>query len=224
MSTTAALHPAPIASLNMEAGAQDPDSAQYLDRFLALLLIVFLAPLLIATAFAILATSRGNIFFRQARIGRGGKEFTCFKFRTMEVDAERRLEILLQNDPQARREWEQDQKLRNDPRITQIGQFLRKSSIDELPQLFNVLRGDMRLVGPRPIVDSERHKYGRYFREYCSVRPGITGLWQVSGRNDVSYRRRVAYDVLYSKHRSFLVDIWILFATVPCVLFRRGSY
>ncbi|WP_332310351.1 sugar transferase [Altererythrobacter lutimaris] len=224
MSTTAILHPTPIASLNVENGAQDPDSAQWLDRGLALFLIIFLAPLLIATAIAIVATSRGKVFFRQARIGRGGQEFQCYKFRTMEVDAERRLEVLLQNDAEARREWAEDQKLRNDPRITSIGTFLRKSSIDELPQLFNVLKGDMRLVGPRPIVQSERQKYGRYFREYCSVRPGITGLWQVSGRNDVSYRRRVAYDVLYSKHRSFLVDLGILFATIPCVLFRRGSY
>lgn len=224
MSTTAVLHPAPIASLNTDSGAQNPDSAQWLDRGIALLMIIFLAPLLIVTAFAVLATSRGPIFFRQARIGRGGKKFQCYKFRTMELDAERRLELLLQTDPKARREWEDDQKLRNDPRITSIGQFLRRSSIDELPQLFNVLLGDMRLVGPRPIVESERTKYGRYFREYCSVRPGITGLWQVSGRNDVSYRRRVAYDVLYSKHRSFLVDVGILFATVPCVLFGRGSY
>lgn len=224
MSTTAVLYPTPIASLNTETNAQDPDSTQWLDRGLALLLLIFLAPLLIATAIAILVTSRGNIFFRQARIGRGGKEFLCYKFRTMEVDAERRLDVLLQNDAEARREWERDQKLRNDPRITSIGQFLRKSSIDELPQLINVVRGEMRLVGPRPIVESERHKYGRYFRDYCSVRPGITGLWQVSGRNDVSYRRRVAYDVLYSKHRSLLVDIGILIATVPCVLFRRGSY
>ncbi|WP_394729143.1 sugar transferase [Altererythrobacter sp. GH1-8] len=224
MSTTAVLHPTPIASLNTETGAHDPDSAQWLDRGLALLLLIFLAPLLIATAIAIVATSRGSIFFRQTRIGHGGKGFLCYKFRTMEVDAERRLEFLLQNDAEARREWERDQKLRNDPRITSIGHFLRKSSIDELPQLLNVVLGDMRLVGPRPIVESERHKYGRYFRDYCSVRPGITGLWQVSGRNDVSYRRRVAYDVLYSKHRSLLVDIGILFATVPCVLFRRGSY
>lgn len=224
MSTTAILHPAPIASFNVENAVHDPDSAQWLDRGLALLLLVFLAPLLIATALAIVVTSRGGIFFRQRRIGRGGKEFLCYKFRTMQVDAERRLELLLQNDVRARLEWDRDQKLRNDPRITSIGQFLRRSSIDELPQLLNVLLGDMRLVGPRPIVESERHKYGRYFRDYCSVRPGITGLWQVSGRNDVSYRRRVAYDVLYSKRRSFTVDVGILLATVPCVLLRRGSY
>lgn len=224
MSTTAVLHPTPIASLSIETGVQDPDSAQWLDRGLAFFLLLFLAPLLIATAVAIMITSRGPVFFRQSRIGRGGQEFLCYKFRTMEVDAERRLQILLQNDAQARFEWEQDQKLRNDPRITSIGQFLRKSSIDELPQLLNVLLGDMRLVGPRPIVASERQKYGRYFRDYCSVRPGITGLWQVSGRNDVSYRRRVAYDVLYSKRRSLLVDAGILVATVPCVLLRRGSY
>lgn len=224
MAYSAALTPAPIASLRNEPKSHDPDSAQWLDRILALMIIIFLLPLLIVTALAIVVTSRGPVLFRQQRLGRGGKAFVCYKFRTMEVDAERRLKVLLQNDAQARLEWDRDQKLRNDPRITSIGEFLRKSSIDELPQLFNVLRGNMRLVGPRPIVESERRKYGRYFRDYCKVRPGITGLWQVSGRNDVSYRRRVAYDVLYSKRRSLLVDAQILLATVPCVLLRRGSY
>ena len=128
------------------------------------------------------------------------------------------------SDPIARLEWEKDHKLRNDPRITRLGSFLRKSSLDELPQLFNVLRGEMSLVGPRPIVDAEVVRYGRYFADYCSVRPGITGLWQISGRNDVSYRRRVALDVAFARARSRSLYVRILAGTVPSVLVRRGSY
>ncbi len=224
MASSAIFTPASIGSLRSDQGTYGADSTLWLDRVLAVCLLVFLAPLLLATVFAVGLTSPGRIFFRQERIGHGGKKFEVFKFRTMQVDAEQRLAQLLASDPKAAAEWDSDQKLRNDPRVTPIGEFLRKSSIDELPQLFNVVLGDMRLVGPRPIVDNERRKYGRYFSNYCSVRPGITGLWQVSGRNDVSYRRRVAYDVLYSKQRSLLFDAMILFATIPCVLGRRGSY
>src|SRR5205085_5042530 len=121
-------------------------------------------------------------------------------------------------------EWEKDHKLRNDPRVTKLGAFLRKSSLDELPQLFNVLRGEMSLVGPRPIVDAEAAKYGRRFRHYCAVKPGITGLWQVSGRNDTSYRTRVAMDCIYAQRRNALLDAKVLAATVPAVLIARGSY
>jgi lipopolysaccharide/colanic/teichoic acid biosynthesis glycosyltransferase len=142
----------------------------------------------------------------------------------MVVDADARLAALLECDPVARREWERERKLRDDPRITWLGAFLRKSSIDELPQLLNVLRGEMSLIGPRPIVDAEVPRYGRWFRAYCSVRPGISGLWQVSGRNDVSYRRRVALDVMYVRQRSFMLNVWIALRTVPAVLLREGSY
>jgi lipopolysaccharide/colanic/teichoic acid biosynthesis glycosyltransferase len=142
----------------------------------------------------------------------------------MAIDAEQRLAELLANDPVARAEWEKDHKLRNDPRVTRLGAFLRKTSLDELPQLFNVLRGEMSLVGPRPIVDAEIPKYGRRFVSYCAVKPGITGLWQVSGRNDTSYRSRVAMDCLYAKQRNVLMDGFIIAATVPAVLMRRGSY
>jgi exopolysaccharide production protein ExoY len=142
----------------------------------------------------------------------------------MAVDAEARLSELLKNDPVARLEWDRDHKLKNDPRITPIGNFLRKSSLDELPQLFNVLIGEMSLVGPRPIVIGEVARYGRYFQQYCSVRPGITGLWQISGRNDVTYRRRVAMDVTYARAQSYGLNMRILVGTVPSVLFARGSY
>ncbi len=142
----------------------------------------------------------------------------------MAIDAEQRLQQLLATDATARAEWALDHKLKRDPRITPLGQFLRTSSLDELPQLFNVLRGEMSLVGPRPVVQAESVKYGSRFKAYCSVRPGITGLWQVSGRNDVSYRRRVAMDVLYARYKSLPLDFKILLLTVPAVLLKRGCY
>ena len=142
----------------------------------------------------------------------------------MVVDADARLRNLLETSAEARAEWERDHKLRDDPRVIGIGRFLRKTSLDELPQLWNVVRGDMSLVGPRPIVVGEISRYGRYFEHYCAVRPGITGLWQVGGRNDVSYRRRVAYDVTYSRARSCAMNVKIIAYTVPSVLFQRGSY
>ena len=173
---------------------------------------------------AIYCFDPGPILFKQKRVGFGGARFSCYKFRSMCVDAEARLEDLLARDPNARAEWASDQKLKCDPRITRIGYFLRKSSLDELPQLFNVLLGEMSLVGPRPIVETEAPRYGRYIAHYCSVRPGITGLWQVSGRNDVHYRRRVAMDVIYSRSRSLPMNVRILVMTVPSVLLSRGTY
>ncbi|MCC6826758.1 MAG: sugar transferase [Novosphingobium sp.] len=195
-----------------------------LDLLVASIALVLLAPLLLVIAILIVIFDPGPVIFAHKRIGLGGREFYCFKFRSMTVDADARLQALLASDPQARKEWEQDQKLRHDPRITPLGQFLRKSSFDEFPQLFNVLRGEMSLVGPRPIVRAEVIRYGRYFEHYCNVRPGITGLWQISGRNDVSYRRRVALDVTYSRLCSLGLNVKILAFTVPCVLFQRGSY
>jgi exopolysaccharide production protein ExoY len=191
---------------------------------LALGLLIALAPLMIVVAFLVWVQDRGPIFFAHRRIGRGGRVFPCMKFRSMAVDAEARLQHLLATDENARIEWAADHKLRNDPRITGLGLFLRKSSLDELPQLFNVLRGEMSLVGPRPVVYAEAERYGRWFSHYCAVRPGITGLWQVSGRNEVSYRKRVAMDVLYSRNKSAMLDFKILVNTVPAVLLRKGSY
>jgi Undecaprenyl-phosphate galactose phosphotransferase WbaP len=194
------------------------------DITIALVVIVFSTPLLLVIFLCIKFTDRGPALFGHRRIGRGGRDFNCLKFRTMVTDADVRLARILDTDPVARAEWERDHKLRFDPRVTPIGEFLRRSSLDELPQLFNVLRGEMSIVGPRPIVQSEVARYGRRFAVYCKVRPGITGLWQVSGRNDVCYRRRVAMDSVYATHKSVWLDIQILLMTIPAVFFARGSY
>ena len=203
--------------------AIDLSFARLVDLALALSAIIFLAPLMLVVAACVYIVDPGPILFGHRRLGKHGRTFRCWKFRSMVVDADARLRELLEDDPVARAEWEADHKLRADPRITKIGHFLRKSSLDELPQFFNVLFGEMSLVGPRPIVGDEVIKYGRYFANYCSVRPGITGLWQISGRNDISYRRRVAIDVAYVKSKSLRLDVGILLATVPCVMARRGA-
>ncbi|WP_325269016.1 sugar transferase [Phenylobacterium sp.] len=202
----------------------DETLTEAMSILVALVALIFLAPVMIAVAIAVFAQDGGPILFAHRRIGQDGRHFYCLKFRTMTVDAERRLADLLANDPQARAEWEKDHKLRRDPRVTRLGAFLRRSSLDELPQLFNVLRGDMSLVGPRPIVDAEIAKYGRRFRHYCAVKPGITGLWQVSGRSETAYRTRVALDCVYARERNLFLDSYIILATVPAVLSRRGSY
>ncbi len=203
---------------------RDESVIRLLDIIFASLALAFLAPLMLVTAIVIYLLDPGPIFFAHTRIGKGGKTFRCLKFRSMVVNAEERLQELLLNSPAAREEWARDHKLRKDPRIIGIGHFIRKSSIDELPQLFNVLRGEMSLVGPRPIVSAEVERYGRYFRFYTAVRPGITGLWQISGRNDTSYRRRVALDVMYCRNPSLSAYLRILFGTVPSVLAQSGSY
>ena len=202
-----------------------PDSAarRALDIMIAAAVIVLLAPLLVLVAVMVWAQDGGPALFAHERIGQDGKRFKCLKFRSMRTDADERLHHLLASDPQARIEWARDHKLRQDPRITPLGVFLRRSSLDELPQFLNVLRGEMSLVGPRPIVEAEIPRYGRYFVHYCANKPGITGLWQISGRNDVGYRRRVAMDVIYARRRSIGLYLWILLATAPAELLRRGA-
>ncbi|WP_375396504.1 sugar transferase [uncultured Sphingomonas sp.] len=194
-----------------------------LDICIALLAIAFFAPLMLVVALAV-SWSGGPVFFRQSRIGRGGIPFTCLKFRTMHVDGDEMLARLLAENPLALSEWERDRKLVCDPRVTAVGAILRKTSLDELPQLFNVLRGSMSIVGPRPIVDAEVLRYGRYFDAYCRVRPGITGLWQISGRSGTSYRRRVACDVTYVRSKSAYRDVQIIMKTIPAVCLARGAY
>jgi lipopolysaccharide/colanic/teichoic acid biosynthesis glycosyltransferase len=201
-----------------------PLAMRVFDIGAACLLLAFLAPLLVLVALLIYFSDRGPILFSHQRLGLGGRPFGCLKFRTMLVDSEERLRRLLESDSAARAEWARDHKLRHDPRITALGRFLRKTSIDELPQLWNVLQGQMSLVGPRPIVRDERVRYGRYFTYYSTVRPGITGLWQVSGRNDMSYRRRVACDVVFARKPSLRHNAGILLRTIPAVLMSRGSY
>jgi undecaprenyl-phosphate galactose phosphotransferase/UDP-galactose-lipid carrier transferase len=166
----------------------------------------------------------GGPFFVQTRIGRGGNRFHCLKFRTMVPNAERKLQRILDRDPVARAEWERDFKLKNDPRVTLIGRFLRKTSLDELPQFLNVLAGEMSIVGPRPVTRQELNLYGDNAQLYLACTPGITGLWQVSGRNDVSYANRVALDVRYVLTWTPLQDIKIMFRTLPAMLSRRGAY
>ena len=201
----------------------DERLARAIEIPLCLALLIFFAPLMLLVAVMVKLGDGGPILFAHRRLGRGGESFGCLKFRSMVPDAEARLQALLASDPVARAEWERDHKLTRDPRITAIGEFLRRSSLDELPQLFNVLRGEMSLVGPRPIVQAEVARYRRYYAFYCQVRPGITGLWQVSGRNDVSYRRRVALDVVYARSRCVGLYFKILLATAPAVLGRRGA-
>jgi lipopolysaccharide/colanic/teichoic acid biosynthesis glycosyltransferase len=193
------------------------------DTVLAVALLLFVAPLMLVIAALVAAQDGGSPIFAHLRVGRGGRPFPCLKFRSMVRDADQQLAALLAADPRARAEWARDHKLRDDPRVTRLGRVLRPLGLDELPQLFNVLRGEMSMVGPRPIVEAEAVRYGRHFARYCAVRPGITGLWQVSGRNDVSYRRRVVMDVAYARSKSVWTDAAILVATVPAVLTRRGS-
>jgi undecaprenyl-phosphate galactose phosphotransferase len=193
------------------------------DLALASTMLFALAPVLLAIAVAV-RMDGGAALFRHRRIGASGRTFECLKFRSMCVDAEQRLKDYLENNPEARAEWDKDFKLRNDPRITQLGHLLRRTSLDELPQLINVLRGEMSLVGPRPIVAAEIPRYGESFGAYLRCRPGITGLWQVSGRNDVDYVTRVALDSRYASDWNLFTDFVILFRTVRAVFRRSGAY
>ena len=184
-----------------------------------------ISPLLVYVAYRIKKEDPGPVFFAHTRIGKDGKPFPCYKFRSMVVNSQEMLQKHLAENPAARAEWERDFKLKDDPRVTPIGKFLRRTSLDELPQVFNVLRGEMSLVGPRPVVQEELDKYyGATAKLYCTVKPGITGLWQVSGRSDTTYEERVALDEEYIKHRSFLKDAGILLRTIKVVLNKGGAY
>ncbi|MFC3173504.1 sugar transferase [Novosphingobium bradum] len=194
------------------------------DLAAATILLALVLPLLVAVAAALWVDSPGPVLFVQRRLGRDGRLFGCIKLRTMRVDAESQLARVLAACPRARREWEMDRKLRNDPRVSRLGRLVRKLSLDELPQLANVLAGEMSMVGPRPIVQAEIPRYGAFLADYCAVKPGITGLWQVSGRNDVSYGERVQLDRHYSRHASVLLDLRIVLRTIPAVLLAQGSY
>lgn len=214
-----------VTASNLAASSQATGGlrTRVVDITVSICMLVLLLPVMVFAALAVAVTSPGPIIFKQARIGMNGRSFGCYKFRTMRVDAEEHLATLLETKAELRKEWNSFQKLKRDPRITEVGRFLRHSSIDELPQLINVIRGDMSLVGPRPIVHSEVLRYGRYITSYFSVRPGLTGLWQVTGRNNSSYRRRVAADVLYARSKSFWFDFKILLMTIPAVISGRGS-
>ena len=194
-----------------------------IDVSVSLIGIVALSPLLLLL-FVILRLDGGPTVFSHTRVGRNGAHFKCYKFRTMHTDAEQRLADLLSRSDAAALEWETHFKLKEDPRITPLGNMLRKSSLDELPQLINVLKGDMSLVGPRPVVEEELKLYGEFAADYLIARPGITGLWQVSGRNDLDYNERVTLDATYVRQWSHALDFRILLKTVWVVLTHRGAY
>jgi len=210
--------------------AAQPRSGRFVKRagdiLFALSVLVLGFPLLFLIALAVKLTSNGSMFYSQRRIGRGYKGFGCLKFRTMRKGADQILGRMLESDPNLRQEFERDFKLKKDPRITPLGRFLRRTSLDELPQILNILKGQMSVVGPRPIVWDELERYGRQMDLVLSVRPGLTGLWQVSGRNNLPYETRVKLDLYYVRHRTFWLDLQIILRTIGVVLLPmdRGAY
>jgi exopolysaccharide production protein ExoY len=206
------------------AGGSRADAVYtWANRAGAALLLALLSPVLLAIAWCIWREDGAPVLFAHWRVGQKGRLFRCFKFRSMVRRADLVLAEVLEKDPSAKQEWERDHKLRNDPRVLRIGQFLRQSSLDELPQLFNVMRGEMHLVGPRPVVVQEIPRYGEYKRHYFAVKPGMTGLWQVSGRNNLTYAQRVALDARYVETRSLWMDLRILVRTVRVLVTRDGA-
>ncbi|SRR5579883_206010 len=196
------------------------------DVAFSLAVLIVFAPVYLLLIALIAISSRGPVFYVQKRVGKNYKPFGCIKFRTMVRNADEVLLEMMETSPGLRQEFQSNFKLQRDPRITWIGRFLRITSLDEFPQFLNVLKGDMSVVGPRPVVTEELERYGTYADRVFSIRPGITGLWQVSGRNDIPYPRRVQIDVYYVNFRSFLMDLWIVFKTIGVVLFPKdnGAY
>ena len=198
-------------------------SVRLFDLTLALLMLILLLPLMAVCAVVVRLSGPGPVLFRQTRIGRNGLPFTCFKFRTMVPSSEQAIDKVLSEHEGSREEWEATQKLHCDPRITFVGQFMRRYSLDELPQFFDVLRGEMSIVGPRPIVAEEIHRYGAHFSDYCSVNPGLTGLWQVSGLHALTYSERVRLDAQYAASKSLRLDLLILWKTIPIILLGQNK-
>jgi Undecaprenyl-phosphate galactose phosphotransferase WbaP len=210
------------------AGPEQLFRYHFIKRTWDIVLVVLFAPVLLpvlgVVASVVWLSSPGPVFFLHRRIRRHGEFFTMWKFRTMCINSGEVLETYLASHPEARAEWKKTHKLKCDPRVTRVGNFLRRTSLDELPQLWNVLTGTMSLVGPRPIVAAEVEKYGEYFADYCMVRPGLTGLWQVSGRNELSYPERVRLDREYAQTWSLYGDLKILLRTWTSVVNRDGAY
>ncbi|MEM6627328.1 MAG: sugar transferase [Pseudomonadota bacterium] len=186
--------------------------------------LLFFAPLLLCLWLTIRLQDGEDAIFRQARVGADGEVFELLKFRSMVIDAPMKLQAHLDANPTAAHEWARYQKLKSDPRITPIGGFVRKTSLDELPQLWNIIKGDMSIVGPRPILISQIDKHGDHFDAYKSVKPGVTGLWQINGRNETSFEERAKFDAEYAANWSFWLDLKIFLQTIPIVLFSRGAY
>jgi Undecaprenyl-phosphate galactose phosphotransferase WbaP len=185
---------------------------------------IIILPFLLIFALLVAITSPGSVLYKHKRLGQNGKPFYAYKFRSMVADSGERLRKILETDPQKKKEWEESHKLKDDPRITLIGKFLRRTSIDEFPQLINIIKGEMSLTGPRPITEEEAEKYGEDFGRIFSVKPGLTGLWQVSGRSETNYADRVSFDTYYLQSWSVWLDIWIMFKTFGAVVRGRGAY
>ena len=196
---------------------------RFLDFIFAFLLIILLIPLFLIIGILIKISSKGSIIYIQKRIGKNNTSFSCYKFRTMHPQSKYLLKKILVKNKDFKNQFSETRKIVNDPRITRFGKFLRFSSLDELPQIFNVLIGDMSFIGPRPIVKSEIKKYGKEFGKVFSIKPGISGLWQVSGRNNLSYDKRVELDINYSENINFLLDIKIFIRTIVVILFPFGK-
>lgn len=214
-----------ILMLNLKNNLANPYNRIFkrlFDIFLTIFGGILILPLIVLIIIAVAIDNRGKVIFAHYRVGRGGKLFPCYKFQTMRPNFN--LQEYLEKNPAAKKEWDESFKLIDDPRVTKLGKFLRKYSLDELPQLFNVLKGDMSLVGPRPIVKEEKCKYGKFIREYLMVLPGITGMWQVSGRSNTTYEERVAMDTWYVRNWSVWIDILYLFKTVKAVISAKGAY
>jgi exopolysaccharide production protein ExoY len=208
---------------DVPSGGPGAIARRILDVLLSLALVIVLLPVMLLICLAIVLTGGGSPVYAHRRICKHGRPFPCYKFRSMRPGADGRLATMLADNPALRAEWARDFKLSNDPRVTKVGQFLRVTSLDELPQLINVLRGDMSLIGPRPIIDAELARYGRFAYCYLNLKPGLSGLWQVIGRSKTTYSRRVAADLLYYRKRSVVLDCRILLATVPAVLLGKGA-
>lgn len=196
------------------------------DIIFSLLILIIFSPVYLLLSVIVVFSSRGKIFFVQKRIGKNFRPFLCIKYRTMVANADKILESLLTKCPQTRKEFQANFKLKNDPRITQIGHFLRRTSLDEFPQFWNVLKGEMSVVGPRPLVMEEIPMYGRKIDQVLTVKPGITGLWQVSGRNNIPYKKRISIDVYYAQNNNFWLDLCIILKTVWVIVFIKdnGAY
>ncbi|MEG3927530.1 sugar transferase [Microcoleus sp. D3_18a_C4] len=193
------------------------------DILFSLSVLILFAPVYLLLAFLIALSSPGPIFYVQERVGKNRQRFYCLKFRTMVENADDILLEIMENSPHLRQEFEDNFKLKQDPRITWIGRFLRMTSLDEFPQFWNVLKGDMSVVGPRPLVEEELPRYGRHINKILTIRPGITGLWQVSGRNDIPYPRRVQIDLYYANDKNLWMDMWIVFKTIGVVIFPKNN-
>ncbi|NER36204.1 MAG: sugar transferase [Oscillatoria sp. SIO1A7] len=198
-------------------------SKRLFDVLFSLFVLIFFSPAYLLLGLLIAASSPGPVFYRQERVGKNRQQFGCLKFRTMVANADEMLLEMMETSPHLRAEFENNFKLKNDPRITWIGHFLRVTSLDEFPQFWNVLKGDMSVVGPRPLVVEELPKYGRHIDKVLTIRPGITGLWQVSGRNDIPYPRRIQIDVYYVNFKNFWMDMWIVLKTIKVVLFPKNN-